>query len=141
MTASCNILMDRRTKPLSLSSRKYNLLRPCTSLILIRVSSDAISPGSRYRRQKSSTESFPPYPGMTRPGRRRRESLYSASASCNSSSDIFRGDTTAHRRRPKSKSQPQLVAGKNCLGGGEISYTNLRYWTGASCTATFRGRD
>jgi hypothetical protein len=137
MTASCNILMDRRTKPLSLSSRKYNLLRPCTSLILIRVSSDAISHGSRYRRQKSSTESFPPYPGTSRPGRRRRESLKSTRASCSSSSVIFRGDITAHRRRPRGKSQPQLVAGTNGLGG-EISYhTNLRDWTGASCRAMF----
>lgn len=90
MTASRNILRGRRARPESRSSRRYNLLRPCTSLTFIHISTDAISSDSSYRRQNSSTESFPQNPGMSRPGRRRREFLYSVSASCSSSSDIFR---------------------------------------------------
>jgi len=98
MTASRNILRDRRANPESRSSRRYNLLRLCTSLTFIRVSTDPISSDSSYRWQKSSTESFPQNPGMSRPGRRRREPLYSVSASCSSSSDIFR--TRSDTSRP-----------------------------------------
>ena len=113
MTASRNILMDRRTKPLSLSSRRYNLRRPCTSITLIRISSDAISPSSLYRRQKSSTESFPPYLEMSRPGRRRRESLYSANASWSSSSDIFRQCHSAPAAAPEGQeSAPACLRGR-----------------------------
>jgi hypothetical protein len=89
ITASRSILIDRRAKPLSRSSRRYTLLRPCASLTFICVSTDATSSGNSYRRQKPSTGSFPQNPGVSRAGSRRRDSLYSVSAPCRSSSDIF----------------------------------------------------
>ena len=115
MTASRNILRDRRAKPESRSSRIYSLLRLCASLTFIRVSDDAISSDSSYRRQKSSTESFPQNPGMSRPGRRRREFLYSVSASCSSSSDIFRtrSDTSRPNGARCARVSPQSFAKRN----------------------------
>jgi hypothetical protein len=103
MTASRSILMNWAAKPLSRSSRRYTLLRLCASLIFIRVNTDGIISGSSYRRQNSSTGSFPPYPGVSRAGRRRRESLYSVSAPWISSSDIFQIDIVASQRRTVSK--------------------------------------
>ena len=122
MTASRNILRDRRAKPESRSSRRYNPLRPCTSLIFIRVSTDAISSDSSYRRQKSSTESFPQNPGMSRPGRRRREYLYSMSASCRSSSDIFRtrSDTSRPNGARCARVSPQSFAKRNRSEDGMV---------------------
>ncbi|KAH9055363.1 hypothetical protein EDB87DRAFT_1641372 [Lactarius vividus] len=92
MTASCSVLIDLGTIPLSCRSLRRLLLSPCASLTLNCASMGRISPGSPYHRQKSSIDSFPRNPGMSRGGRSSLDLLYSESASWSSSSDIFGSD-------------------------------------------------
>ena len=89
MTASRSILIDLGAILLSRRSLKRLLLRPCASLISICASKGRVSSGSSYLRQKSSIESLPRNPGISRGGRRRLDFSYSKSASWSSSSDIF----------------------------------------------------
>ncbi|KAH9055367.1 hypothetical protein EDB87DRAFT_1641430, partial [Lactarius vividus] len=92
MTASCSILIDLGAIPLSRRSLRRLLLSPCASLTPICATRGGISSGSPYIRQKSSIDSFPRSPGVSRGGRSRLDLPYSESASLSSSSDIFGSD-------------------------------------------------